>query len=163
MNRPSSIPIRSPREAIYGFTLLELMIGTFIIAVVLSITVPMTINYMQQKGVRDAADQLALDLQRAKLLAIQRNTNCTITINTPRPNQYTIGIINQVVDLGDYAGSVVFSDSPDASALLITFTPIGVCQDFGAIYLTNTDRRYRIRASAAGGISVHLNSGGGWI
>jgi prepilin-type N-terminal cleavage/methylation domain-containing protein len=163
MNSSPSTATIAPRSATNGFTILELIVVILIMTIALVAATPMTINYMQQKGVREAADQLAVDLQRAKLLAIQRNANCTVTINSPGPNQYTIGIINQVVDLADYAGGVVFSNSPDVSASLITFTPFGVCQNSGAVYVTNTNRRYRIRASGAGGVSVHLSTSGGWM
>jgi hypothetical protein len=103
-----------------------------------------------------------MDLQRAKLLAIQRGANCSITINAPGLNQYTISITNEVVDLGSYQGTVVFSNAPDASAPLITFTPQGMCQISGAIFLTDQNLRYRVRTSVAGAVSVHLDSNGQW-
>jgi prepilin-type N-terminal cleavage/methylation domain-containing protein len=163
MNRNAGTKATRALSTTCGFTLMELMIVILIAAVLLAIAVPNTINWMRQRSARDAADQLSMDLQRAKLLAIQRNANCEIRINTPGPNQYTISVINEVVDLGTYTGAVVFTDAPDVSAPFITFTPQGVCQNFGAFYLTSQNRRYRVRATAAGGISVHLSSGGQWI
>ena len=101
-------------------------------------------------------------LQKARLLAISNGIPCSITINTPNANQYTISITNEVIDLSTYRGNVVFTDAPDVSAPVITFTPEGVCQISGAIYLTDQNRRYRVRATPAGGISVHLYSGANW-
>ena len=157
-NRSRKVPI----GATSGFTLIELMIVVAIAVVLLAVATPLTISYMRQRGVRDAADQLAMDLQRAKLLAIQRNANCSITMNVPAINQYTIGITNEVVDLGSYPGNVVFSNAPDASAPVFTFTPQGVCQNSGAVYLTDQRLRFRVRTSVAGGISVHLFLNGQW-
>jgi type IV fimbrial biogenesis protein FimT len=162
MVRPST-RVANFRSAASGFTLMELIIGIAIVAVIVSAAMPTMLDWMRQRGVRDAADQLAMDLQRAKLLAIKHNTNCTITINSPGPDQYTISIINEVVDLRRFAGAVKFTNSPDPSATWVTFTPHSVCQDFGSFFLSDQNRRFRVRVSAAGGISVHLNSGGQWI
>ena len=151
------------RETPAGFTIIELSITVCVLAVLMAVAAPYTFNAMRDRGVRNAADQLALDLQRAKLIAIQRNTNCTVTINTPGKNQYTISIINEVVDLGAYPGGVVFTNAPDASSADVTFTPSGVCTNVGGnFYLTDQKRRFRIRATGAGGISVRLFSGGQW-
>jgi type II secretion system protein H len=139
-----------------GFTLLELMIVIAIISILIAVATPATLNWMRQRGVRDAADQLAMDLQRAKLLAIQRGMNCIITINSPAANQYTISLNNEVVDLRRYPGGVVFTDAPTVSDPLVTFTPQGICQNFGSFFLTNQNRRFRVMATAAGGISVNL-------
>lgn len=162
--------LNTPKKAIYhlrgispGFTVLELAVVICITVAVLAVATPMTIQYLQQRGARQAADQLALDLQRAKLLAIQRNINCSVTINDPAPNQYTISITNEVVDLSGYHGQVVFTDAPDASTPVITFTPQGVCLAAGAFYITDQNRRYRIRTSIAGAVSVHLFAGGQWV
>ena len=146
-----------------GFTLLELVVVLVIAGALVAIATPASITWMRERGTHDAADQLAYDLQRAKLLAIQRNTNCSVTIDLPA-NQYTLSITNEIVDLGTYAGNVMFSNNPDASAAVITFTPQGICQAFGAVYLTNQQGyRYRIRATAAGAVSVHLFSNGQWV
>jgi Tfp pilus assembly protein FimT len=145
-----------------GFTIVELAVTVAIVTTLFAIAVPYTINNMKNRGVRNAADQLAMDLQRAKLIAIQRNVNCSVTINAPALNQYTISIIGEVVDLGSYPGGVVFSNTPDASSASVTFTPSGVCTNFAAFYLTDQKRRFRVRATGAGGISVNVFLGGQW-
>lgn len=145
-----------------GFSLLELVVVVSVMAVILAIAMPPMINWLRGRGVRDAALQLSMDLQRAKLLAIQRGANCSITINAPAINQYTISITNEVVDLGNYQGAVVFSNAPNPSAPVITFTPQGVCQISGAFFLTDQNLRYRVRTSVAGAVSLHLFSNGQW-
>jgi type IV fimbrial biogenesis protein FimT len=158
-NEIKTIPGRGPA----GFTVIELMIVVAIAATIIAIAGPTTLTWLRQRGVRDAAEQLEFDLQRAKLLAIQRNANCSVTINLPAANQYTISLINEIVDLGSYSGNVTFTDAPDPSTAVVTFTPQGICQAFGAIYLTDQNSRYRIRATAAGAVSTHLFSAGQWL
>ena len=151
------------RRAPAGFTTTELVVVLAIVVSLTAIATPAMMSWMRQRGAHDAARQLEFDLQRAKLFAIQRNVNCSVAINTPGANQYTISIDNEVVDLGSYGGNVVFSNAPDASVGMITFTPQGICQAFGAIYLSDQNKRYRIRATAAGAVSTHLFSDGQWI
>ena len=145
-----------------GFTLIELVIVMSIMAALLAVAAPPMINWVRGRGARDAAFQMSMDLQRARMLAIQRGVNCSIMIDTPGPNQYTISIINEVMDLGRYRGTVVFSNAPDISDPVITFTPQGVCQIPGMFYLSDQNRRFRVRATVAGAVSVHWDSSGQW-
>ncbi|MBT8340569.1 MAG: prepilin-type N-terminal cleavage/methylation domain-containing protein [Desulfatitalea sp.] len=163
MKHLSKIP-PPPNCKTSGFTMLELLTVIGIAAVILAIATPLTINWLQNSGIRQAADQLGLDLQRAKLLAIKDAANCSLMINIPNVNQYTIAgaSTNEVVDLRTFQGNVIFTDNPDPSTAVITFTPEGICQVAGPIFLTDQNQRYRVRTSLAGGISVHLFSAGQW-
>jgi len=155
MNFFSFLKYEKPKVRQSGFTLIELMIVIALIAILVAVSTPGTIAWLNARGAREAADQLAMDLQRAKLLAIQRNANCIITINVPT-NQYTISITNEVIDLRRYRGVVTFTD---VSAPQITFTPQGIRPDAGDVFLTNQinpTQQYRLRVSAAGGISTQL-------
>ncbi len=146
-----------------GFSLIELIVAIVIAAIVMAIATPTTIAWLRERGVRNAADQLAMDLQRAKLMAIKENANCTITINAPAANQYTISLNNEVVDLGRYPGGVTFTNTPEVSSAAITFTPQGLCSTVpAAILLTNQNGvlTFRLRISAAGGISEKLYNPG---
>ena len=163
MNHLTNALKTSFRGTSTGFTLVELLTTLCVLATLLAIAAPVTFNAMKDRGVRNAADQLSLDLQRAKLIAIQRNTNCTVTINAPGANQYTISIIGEVVDLGSYPGGVTFTDLPTPSTPSVTFTPSGICTTSSNVFfLTDQKRRFRVRATGAGGISVNLFSGGQW-
>lgn len=150
-----------------GFTLLELVIVVSIAAIVMAIATPTALAWLQDRGVHHAAGQLGLDLQRAKLMAIKNNANCTITINSPQPNQYTISLSGEVVDLGRYFGGVAFTDIPTPSSEVIRLTPQGLCDTLPAeVILTNRNATliYRLRVSGAGGISENrYNPGtGSW-
>jgi len=146
-----------------GFSLIELVIVIAIAAIVLAIATPSTLTWLRERGVRNAADQLLMDLQRAKLMAIKENANCTITINAPAANQYTISLNGEVVDLGRYPGGVAFTNIPEASSAAITFNPQGLCTTIpAAILVTNQNGAltFRLRVSAAGGISQKLYNPG---
>jgi Tfp pilus assembly protein FimT len=142
---------------------MEMMIVVGIIAIVAAIATPSTMAWLRRQGVRNAADKLAEDFQRAKLLAIQRSDNCSLTIDTGN-NQYTISLINETIDLAGFRGEVTFTDTPLATDTLITFSPQGVCNPAGAVLLTNAEgsATYRVRATAAGGISRHRWLNGSW-
>jgi prepilin-type N-terminal cleavage/methylation domain-containing protein len=142
-----------------GFSLIELVIVIVIAGVVMAIATPTTIAWLRDRGVRNAADQLGIDLQRAKLMAIKENAECSITINSPGLNQYTISLNGEVVDLGRYHGGVRFTNNPTPSSAEITFNPQGICTTLPAeIFLTNQNDTYtfRLRVSGAGGISEKL-------
>jgi prepilin-type N-terminal cleavage/methylation domain-containing protein len=145
-----------------GFTLIELMLVIGLIAILMAVASPAIMASVRQSGVRHAADQLAMDMQRAKLLAIKQNASCAITFDLAA-NQYTISLNNQVVNLATYHGGVHFTAADsDAS---ITFTPQGLSSSPGAVVLTNQnkDRTYRVRTTSAGGISTKLWTGTKWM
>jgi prepilin-type N-terminal cleavage/methylation domain-containing protein len=140
-----------------GFTMVELLVVIAVFTILLSAGIPMTLQGIQQRGVTNAANQLGEALQKAKLLAIKEQRNCTVTINSPNANQYTISISNEVFDLASYHGRVTFTDSPVASDAEITFTPQGLCNPAGAFLITSqvNPTVYRLRTTGAGGISRH--------
>lgn len=162
------------RASSEGFTLIELVIAIAIVAIIAGFAAGGgTRSWLTQRGLSTAVEQLRGDMQRAKLLAVRQHTNCTISLNTPAANQYTISLNNQVVDLGTYRGNVVFA-GPSAGAVTITFTPWGTstaaaCVD-AEVQMTNgggvaafQTGTYRLRISASGGISKEIQSGGGWV
>jgi type II secretion system protein H len=136
-----------------GFTLMEMMVVIALIAIVLGLATPALTNHLRQRGVREAADQLVMDLQRAKMLAIARNANCAIIIDAAN-NRYTNSLTNEIVELGRYRGGVIFA-APLPDPPQFTFTSQGLCSDPGELFLTNADGvvPLRLRTTLAGGIS----------
>lgn len=141
-----------------GFTLIELMVVITLIAILLAVATPATVSYLRQKGVREAADQLGMDLQRAKMLAVSRNTNCFIDVDTAN-NRYSIELPDRTVEtieLARFRGGVTFTAVGGvATSNSITFNSRGLSNPSGTIFLTNADgtATFRLRTSAAGGIS----------
>lgn len=146
-----------------GFSLLEIMIVLAIMVIIAGFASSSGIrNWLTQRGLSTAVEQLRGDLQRAKVLAIKEHANCSLNINTPAVNQYTITLNNQVVDLGVYRGNVTFEAASDPG---ITFTPWGSCTAAAQFQVTNQANTslYRLRISAAGGISKQVWNGTKWV
>jgi prepilin-type N-terminal cleavage/methylation domain-containing protein len=146
-----------------GFTMVELMVALAIAAIIAGIAVSSSISgWLNQRGLSTAVEQLRGDLQRARLLAIKQQANCTVTINDSK--RYTISLSGQVVDLSNYRGTVTITTPP---ASQITFTPWGTCSATIAagIQLTSVANttRYRVRASLAGAITKQVLSGATWV
>ena len=151
-----------------GFTILELMVVLAIICVLALSTGPPIHRWLEERGVQEAAVQLAELMQRTKLIAMRNSTNCTINILAN--DLYIVATNNppnfEIVWLEDYRGRVLFTNDPGTGAappFQITFTPQGtatVAGGLGSIVLTSTansirQQWLRIRVSAAGGISIH--------
>ena len=65
-----------------GFTLIELMITVAIISIVFSLAFPSMTTLISRNRTKAAARQLRGDLQKAKLEAIKRNTDCLVVFTT---------------------------------------------------------------------------------
>lgn len=67
-----SVSLRSrPR----GFSLVELMVGIVVMAILLSLAIPSFKNWMQNSQIRNAAESIQNGLQRARAEAVARNAN----------------------------------------------------------------------------------------
>ena len=62
-----------------GFTLIELMIGLVILAILLSLGMPAFTGILESSRTKAAASGFAMGLQRARAEAISRNTQVTFT------------------------------------------------------------------------------------
>lgn len=143
-----------------GFTIIELVIVLAIVAILVVGVGASSRNWMAQQSLQNAVYQLNGDLFQAKSLAIKNNQNCDVNFNVGT-NQYTLSIGNRTIDLADYHGGVrLLGADPGGtpSSALITYTPRGLCNNPGQVFLTNNDNlvSYRIRTSAAGGISTQV-------
>ena len=59
----------------HGFSLIELMIGLAIIAIMMGIAAPSFVTWMQNSQIRNAAESVKSGLQRARAEAVSQNTN----------------------------------------------------------------------------------------
>ncbi len=168
------------RASSQGFTMVELMVAIAIVAIIAGITFSGgTRSWLVERGLGTALEQLRGDMQQAKLLAIKRHANCTITITAPADpanHRYTISLNNHTINLREYRGIVQFTGPLlGAGGGTITFTPWGTCTA-GEIQLTNHGNGspaavpanndthfYRLRTSASGGISKQVWNGANWV
>ncbi|MFA6903154.1 MAG: GspH/FimT family pseudopilin [Gallionellaceae bacterium] len=66
-----------------GFTLIELMIGIVILAILMAVAVPSFQSWMLNTQIRNAAESVQNGLQRARSEAVTRNTNVAFTLTSP--------------------------------------------------------------------------------
>jgi len=64
-----------------GFTLMELMVTMVVLAIVVTITIPVFARWLPDYRLRAAARDLYSNFQLAKMTAVRNNANCAITFN----------------------------------------------------------------------------------
>ena len=149
-----------------GFTLVEVMVVVFLMTII-SITTPAIFSHLKRQSVQLAADQICVDLQLARVTAINKKRTCTILFNYPEKGQYTNTLTGAIQSLSGYHGKIHFMDKgPDDKEMAneIRFQRRGMAFSKRAIYLSNETKSviYRIRVMASGGISVLRWNGSNW-
>lgn len=66
-----------------GFTIVELLVAMVILAVLAAIAIPGFARWLPNYRLRQAARDMFSNFQLAKLTAIRRGSNCTVTFNQP--------------------------------------------------------------------------------
>lgn len=147
-----------------GFTLVEIIMTIAIFIILAAITIPGFSKWLPDYHLKTAARDVFSNMQLAKLEAIKRGGDCTITMNTGS-NKYGIdmdddGAADKTVALADYGSGVTF-DSSYATDDTITFTPRGMASfssglNKGYAYLTNsrTTATYKVEISRVGSLSI---------
>ncbi len=106
-----------------GLTLIELLIGLVVMAVLLSIAVPSFQTLRHQNTVRSAGMAIYADLQLARSEAIKRNKDITVCFTGSGTSNWSYQI-NDLVDSSDCDGSIneiiETSNSQDYPAVTLT-------------------------------------------
>lgn len=151
-----------------GYSLLELMLVVAIAGSVM-MAAPPIISWMDQSGVRHAAEHLCAELQLARLSAIRNKQPCALVFTTQDSNQYCNSLTHQCVELAQYRGGVEFlpvGPKGKPMAAEIRFNRQGMSMSIAPVhvYLTNRDHTtiYRIRVMLAGGLALDLWNGKDW-
>lgn len=82
-----------------GFTLVELMVVIGIIGLTAAVALPRIAGYVRSNRIRTAQDMVAGGLQRARNMAIMRNTQMGVTFVTQDNNTFWIHIEDTLADV----------------------------------------------------------------
>jgi type IV fimbrial biogenesis protein FimT len=113
-----------------GFTLVELLIGLAILAILLVMSMPRYIEWIADTQVRNGAESIAAGLRQAMSYAIHENTRVEFTINpTTKTGGWTIrypaGLTIAQAPFSEGIDRDAFAVTPVGTAT-VTFTGIGV-------------------------------------
>ena len=115
------------RPAYRGFTLIELMIGLTMVAIMMTLALPQYGTYVQNTKIRNAAESVLNGLQFARSEAVMRNTNVQFVLGTG--SGWTVSVVSPVETLQSRMseqGSVGVTVNPSpANATTVTFNSLG--------------------------------------
>jgi prepilin-type N-terminal cleavage/methylation domain-containing protein len=122
-----------------GFTALELMTAIAIAAVIAAIAMPPYLKWNRSRRLEGAANNLAADLEMAKMRAIRENAFVVVEFGA---KSYTM-----FLDRGDgLGGPPNWSRDPDESRILNREMPAGVQIDTGSLSFPAFDNKARFNA-----------------
>jgi prepilin-type N-terminal cleavage/methylation domain-containing protein len=140
-----------------GFTLMELMIIIAIIGVLIGIAVPNFLGWLPKYRLRSAADELFTNLNLAKMAAVRRGEECTVSFTA---QGYGIDLLGKSIKLADYGSGVTFEKSDGSAGFPsspMVFGSRGLLNPPSRIiYLTNSQKTdfYKVRALTSGLIKI---------
>jgi len=162
-----------------GFSMVELLVSMAILGIIAAIAMPNFIAFKQNSQLGAATRELFSGFQQAKMTAIKRNTNCTITFNQPvggttydyivyvdtdNDLEYDPGekvIVSQLWEQSANISSTIPFVNNDEGRPSIAFNPYGLPKDNagnlgnGTITLTNTTSRVKnLELSIVGNVKI---------
>ena len=81
-------PTHEHRRHAGGFSLLEFLIVTVVLAILVAGLVPLAVETVQKARIRTMANQFALDLRAARWTAVSRRAPVTLTVTVDPSNTY---------------------------------------------------------------------------
>jgi type IV fimbrial biogenesis protein FimT len=150
-----------------GFTLIELMIGMTIIAMLLAMGVPSFRVWIQNTKIRNAADMILTGINLARGEAVRRNTAVQFELDSESGWTVTVGG-NPIQTRSAADGTDHVSVTPGGGATQVTFNGVGAVStnEDGSASLTTVDiasdlistsdgaRPLRVTTSLAGSIRM---------
>ena len=168
MNRLTVFQERHERPA--GFTLIELMIGIAVLAIVITAGMPGFRQWIQNTHIRNASESILNGMQRARAEAVSRNTNVAFTLGAGGAfwtvTQVNGGATIDTKPSAEVTANIVITPTPN-DATTITFGNLGTvvanADGSDAITLIGIDsnsldaadsRDLRITVGAGGGVRM---------
>lgn len=105
-----------PKSKHLGFSLVELMIGVAILAILAGLAMPNFQTWIQNSQIRNAAESITNGLQRARAEAVARNANVTFALGAD--SSWTISVVTPA--------SVIESRSANEGSKNVTRTELPV-------------------------------------
>lgn len=111
----------------YGFTLVEILIGITLVAILMAVGLPSYTAWIQNTQIRSAAEAVLNGLQLARNEAVRRNVNVQLALGTQ--SSWTISVPSdgtqvQARDYGAGSKNVTVTKTPSA-ATRVTFNSLG--------------------------------------
>lgn len=123
-----------PKPKPLGFSLIELLIGVVIMAILLGLAMPSFQTWLQNTQIRNAAESIQNGLQRARAEAVGRNTNVEFVLGAGS---------SWVVRVAGGADIESRSGSEGSRNITATVTPAGATtvtfNNFGGVLAANAD------------------------
>jgi prepilin-type N-terminal cleavage/methylation domain-containing protein len=137
-----------------GFSLVELIISIAIISILVTIAVPMFVQWIPKQRTKSAAQDLYSNLQRAKVSSIQSGVDTAVTFTTG-PDAYQIARLNTAITLGDYGSGVQYVAAPATAT--VTFNSRGFCDNEVTVSITNdtNSATFQVTVLTSGVVSVN--------
>ena len=83
----------------HGLTLIELLIGITLVAIVLTITIPGFRELLERRRIEGVANELSADMQFARTEAVSRQTTISVVTNAAGTQYNVISNVTKQVDL----------------------------------------------------------------
>jgi prepilin-type N-terminal cleavage/methylation domain-containing protein len=175
-----------PRRRQAGFTIIEVLMVTVILAIAVTIAIPSFSRWLPGYRLRTAMRDLYGNIQLAKLSAIKSNQDCDINFYTSPKHRYEITLEKLVsgvtvvelvrgVTLSEYGSGVQFLGPGGQTFTVptVTFNSRGLISTFSGVtnsvtayygYLSNDDRSayYRVGTNTGGVVQSQKWVGGSW-
>lgn len=123
-----------PKSRPLGFSLIELLIGIVIMAILLSLAMPSFQAWLQNTQIRNAAESVQNGLQRARAEAVGRNTDVEFVLGAGS---------SWVVRVAGGADIESRSSGEGSKDVIVTITPAGATtltfNNFGGVKAANAD------------------------
>lgn len=110
------------RRAEAGFSLVELLAVLVLVGLVLAVGIPLVSEQVRIADVRQAADQMGVDLRAARMIAVSKHKTIVFTVNADPTNTYSYEGTDGSMRVRTMPKGVKITD---ASVGSVTFKPDG--------------------------------------